>query len=449
MRRSTGRVAVPRPLGASVPADRGSLSGGVAKNILGNVVGPLAGLASAPILAYSLGVEGRGEVAAATAPFLLITTLATLGIPEAATYFVAKHDAVFRVIRARAASILVLAGLLAMGIGVLAAPLVGGDDADLVQLIMLATLAIVPTVLLGLLRGVAAGLGMWSSVALERALGPVVRLVAVAALALFGVLDVATATFAIVGAPIVGGLVYLVRRSRIERGVRDTTVTRRSLINYGSRVWLGSVAGVLLMRIDQVLMAPLSSTFELGLYVVAVTISELPLVVNTAVREVMFAADARSTADDILTRAARISLFACFGIAAALGATAVWWLPLLFGPGFGAALSAVLVLLLAVVVGVPGSIAGSGLSARGLPQLRSLALVVACAANVAIVLIAVPALGALGAAIATLVGNLVSSNLNVLHMRRRFDIPFMSFYAVRISDLRVAWSLLAKLLRRR
>lgn len=429
-------------------AEHGGLSSGVIKNILGNVVGPLAGLVSAPILAHALGVDGRGEVAAATAPFLLVSTLATIGIPEAATYFIARDERAMRAVRRRALLLLLATGVVATLVAFVSAPYLAGAQADLSYLISLAALAIVPTVFVGLLRGVAAGLGLWTAVALERALGPLLRLGAILALVLTGNLNVVSATLSIVLAPVAGGLVYFMVRKKLERGEVDPSPPYGAIVGYGARVWIGSVAGVLLMRVDQVLMVPLSNTYELGLYVVAVTISELPLVVNTAVREVMFASDARSTANESLTRAARVSFLVCFGIAAALGATSFWWVPILFGADFAASIPTMLVLLLAVVIGVPGSIAGSGLSARGYPQLRSYSLVIACAINVIVVVLAVPLMGALGAALATLVGNLISSNFNVFQMRRRFGIKVRHFYIVRRTDLADITALIGRLARR-
>ncbi len=58
--------------------------------LVGNFFPPLAMLISAPILAQALGVDGRGEVAAATAPLILVITAATFGIPDAVTYVIAR-----------------------------------------------------------------------------------------------------------------------------------------------------------------------------------------------------------------------------------------------------------------------------------------------------------------------------------------------------------------------
>src|SRR4051812_49233962 len=68
------------------------MAGGVASTAIGYVAPPFAAIVTSPILARSLGVEGRGEIAAATAPYMLGIVVATMGIPEAVTYFVARNQ---------------------------------------------------------------------------------------------------------------------------------------------------------------------------------------------------------------------------------------------------------------------------------------------------------------------------------------------------------------------
>lgn len=421
---------------------------GAAKNFLGNAAGPLAGLASAPILAHALGAEGRGEVAGATAPLLLFATVAAIGVPDAVTFFVARQAAHRRRVANRSTVLIVVSGALASVLALLLAPVLAAGDGDLTSLIMLASFAILPTIFVGVLRAVAAGQGKWTLVAIERAIGPIIRLVAVIAMALTGELTVLTATVAIAYSPVVAGLVYVGLRGGLSE-TSDVPPPRYSdILSYSSRAWLGSIAGVILMRIDQVAMVPLSSTYELGLYVVAVTVGELPLIINTAIREVVFAADARSSDDRTLTRAARVSLFVCLLIALTLGVTCFWWIPIAFGADFAGAVPVTLVLLAAVTIGVPGSVAGAALGARGMPQLRSYALVVACILNVLLVLVLVPLLGALGAAIATLGGNLVSSNINIVQLKRKFGVPIGDFYLIRRNDVSMLISKLLGLLRR-
>jgi hypothetical protein len=57
---------------------------------------PFGGIIISPILAQGLGVAGRGEVAAAIAPNSLLVAVATIGLPEALTYYLAKHPQISR-----------------------------------------------------------------------------------------------------------------------------------------------------------------------------------------------------------------------------------------------------------------------------------------------------------------------------------------------------------------
>ena len=74
----------------------------VAVTVLGHGFAPLASLATAPIMAHALGVDGRGAVAAVTAPILLATSLGTFGLPAAVTYSIARLGAGLRGLLVRA-----------------------------------------------------------------------------------------------------------------------------------------------------------------------------------------------------------------------------------------------------------------------------------------------------------------------------------------------------------
>ena len=168
---------------------------------------------------------------------------------------------------------------------------------------------------------------------------------------------------------------------------------------------------------------------------VAVSVSELPLIIHQAVRDVTFVNESAESVDDRLSSSARISTLLSGLAALFLGVTMLWWLPFLFGEDFRASLPVAAVLLTAVVLNTPGSIAGSGLSGRGRPGLRSVSLTVACLVNIGLLVLLAPVLGAMGAALATLVGNLISSNLNLVFLARVFGINPLTFYGLRRTDL--------------
>lgn len=430
---------------AGPPTARVRLARSIGVTLVGNSFAPLAAFATAPILAHALGVDGRGALAAATAPFLLATTAATLGIPEALTYTIARSPSVVRRASRNGMLVLLTTGLLAVAAVLLAAPLLSAGDRGLAALMVLATVGLVPALCLGAARGVAAGLHRWDLVARERAVASLLRLAAIAGLAAAGHLTPLTATLTIALSPVLAGAAYLpLRRVVWDGDARDgpgpgaaAPARAAGLLHYGSRVWVGSLSGVLLARMDQLLMAPLAGTFELGLYAVAVNVGEVPLVVNSAVRDVVFSADAGDRSDGRLTTAARLSSVAVAVSALVLAATLPLWVEVVFGAEFAPAVPVAWVLLAAVALGMPGSVAGAALSARGRPGLRSASLLVASVVNVALVLVLVPAHGALGAAAATLAGSVLAGTLNVVLVRRHFGIPPLAFYGLRRADLAV------------
>jgi O-antigen/teichoic acid export membrane protein len=429
------RPAAPPP----IPLVRraGSVSRNMSIALLGNAFPPLVALFSGPILAQALGVEGRGAVAAATAPLALVVTLATFGVPEAVTWVVARHPHLARNVAGRGVLLLTVAGLLAMAAVAVSAPWLSGGSAQVTQLILVAGLAIVPNLLVGVLRGIASATQTWRLVAIERILTSSLRLAVLIPFWLTGTLTPLVATITVGAMPVAGALVYIGRMRTLAPRARDLPPVARTsgLLGYGMRVWIGAISGILLSRIDQVLMTPLAGTYQLGLYVVAVSVSELPLIIHQAVRDVTFVNESAESVDDRLSSSARISTLLSGLAALFLGVTMLWWLPFLFGEDFRPALPVAAVLLAAVVLNTPGSIAGSGLSGRGRPGLRSVSLTVACLINIALLVLLSPVLGALGAALATLAGNLISSNLNLFFLARVFGMSPLAFYGLRRSDL--------------
>ena len=121
-------------------------------------------------------------------------------------------------------------------------------------------------------------------------------------------------------------------------------------------------------------------------------------------------------------------------MALGIGVVSLPTLGLLFGTEFEPARLPLLLLLVGIVLGNPGSIAGAGLGGWGRPELRSYSLIAAAIANVAAVVVLVPGFGAVGAAVATIIGNVLAGGMNVYWCSSRFDVPWTSFIAFRLSD---------------
>jgi O-antigen/teichoic acid export membrane protein len=417
---------------------------GVVLSTLGNLFPPLAGLVSAPILAQSLGVVGRGEVAAATAPLFLALVGLTLGLPEGLTYFVARNQGHPSRLLQKGLLLLSGVGIIGTALVILAAPVLSGRNDALSGLIIVASFALVPSLLLGGLRGFAAGRQSWGLIAIERLVSSSFRLGLILYLALTNTLNPLNATISIAVSTFAGIVVYVGLLLKKQRSRKALSIEPAPLLGFGLRVWVGALSGVLLARLDQALMTPLAGAYELGIYAVAVSLGEVALVFNRAVRDVVFSVESSERNDERLGSASRIStlltaLGTCF-----IGLACFWGIPTLFGVDFTPAIPVTLLLLVAVFLGNPGSVAGAGLSARGRPGLRSTSLLIAVTLNILVIFLLVPAFGAMGAALATLLGNVVAGYMNIFWLWKIFRIPPKVFLGIRKSDLELCMILVRR-----
>lgn len=414
-----------------------SRSRAVLINTAGNIFPPVIGIVSAPLLAVALGASGRGEAAAATAPLILATSLFTIGLPEAFTYFVAKFQRIRRSTILCGYALLVVVGTIAFLGTIPLSSWLSGGNAGVAGLIVLCSAALPPTLLIAGVRGFAMGQQAWWLITLERVVSSVARLLAIIALLVLRELTPMSAALVIAISPLLGIVAYLpLWFDRRQSRPQEHDVSLVHVSRFGVAVWGGTLSGILLSRLDQVLILPLSSSAELGIYVVAVTIAEVALVFNSAVRDVSFASHSRAFDQAALTRAARVSTLITGGLCAALTVISVWLVPLIFGAEYDASVVVIAVLSLGILLGNPGSVAGAGLAAQGRPLYRSTSIAVGVVINVVALFALVPPLGALGAAVATLAGNVTAAIGNLYFSKTVYGVPALHYIGIRRGDLR-------------
>lgn len=410
---------------------------------------PAVGVLTQPILAQALGVDGRGALAAAIAPAALVVSVATLGLPDALTYFLAKYPRITRRALLSASTMSFAMGLLCLGATIVLLPFLSTGDRALGDLIVLGMALTVPALVVGVFRGAAVGRQMWTTVATERLINVTLRIVSFGSLWLLGELTVRAAVVISTVAPIVCGIVYWRLLTSPPRDDAEPPLdggTTRPLLSFGSRVWLGAVAEMLLARIGQVLMTPLAGVAELGLYIVATTIADVPLIVAIAIQGTLFGVNSRTKDAAKLTTTTRLTVFVAFSGCALLGATLPFWLGPLFGEEFLAATVPTLMLMASAVICIPGLMAATGVSAWGRPGLRSLGLAITLVTNVAVFVLLVPSFGVIGACWTSIVSNVVMTSFMVLVAKRVMKVPARDFLLVRGADVVRTWHEGARLL---
>lgn len=402
---------------------------------LGNLIGPVSTLLCAPILAYQLGVQGRGELAASTMPLVLLSASLTLGLPEALTYRLGRFARESRQALKMATLALSISGAIGAGVLLLLAPWLATDSPTVIDLVQLSALAAIPTVVLWGLRGTAQGLQQWATLNMEKAVTGFVRLGGIAGLAISQSLTVHSAFLVIVGAPIIGYLAYvkMLRRMPARGPKRDGLL--RKMSSFGSKVWLGSIAGILITRLDQVLILPLSSAEQLGLYAAAVNVGDVPFFLTAAFGSIILAKESSGSSNGRVEFASRVLFTVVLVVTAVVALTSHLWFGFLFGPTFAEGSITAVVLLLAALVSAPGTIAGSTLTGRGHAHDRSVALAAGLIVNVGLLLGLVPTFGSFGAGLATLGGTVVVTTVSLIQLWTRLGINPGRMIFLRRSDV--------------
>lgn len=284
---------------------------------------------------------------------------------------------------------------------------------------------------------------MWTAVAAERLVNVVLRVILFVTLLLLGELTVLTALLVSTLAPLAASVVYWRLFLPLPPGPAEDLPpgrTVRLLTSYGNRVWLGSIASMLVSRLDQVLMAPLSSVEDVGLYTVAITISDLPVVVALAIAGALFGVNSKERDPRSLVLTSRLTLLVNGTGCVVLGATLPWWITPLFGEEFDAAVVPTVMLLVSAVICMPGLMAATSVGAWGRPGLRSAGLALALAVNVGVFVVLVPRMGVIGACWTNIITNAVLTGYMLITASRLMQVRVRDFVVVRASDVEQVWT---------
>jgi stage V sporulation protein B len=185
----------------------------------------------------------------------------------------------------------------------------------------------------------------------------------------------------------------------------DARITRE-VLGFGARGQVGNILQFLGVRLDLLLVPALLNLEQAGLYYVAVRVSDLVGQAATASASFLFPhvagqADERDT--DMTERVTRVTVLVTILAALAVAAGAMPLLEMAFGEAYADGTPALLVMLAAVVPLSIGRLVSADLKGRGRPGIVSIAAVVSVAATVVLDLVLIPAMGIVGAAVASLV----------------------------------------------
>jgi O-antigen/teichoic acid export membrane protein len=354
------------------------------------------------LLARGLQPDGRGAYVAVMVWPYLLGWWATLGIGRATVYLRAKSHEHERDLVAIGLWVTVVVGsacaLVAQGV----MPwLLQGYPEEVVGLGRL-TLLLVPVVAASaVLLGVFDGAREYWWLTTFRLSLPIVQVVGLTALFFAGRLTVTTAVWLyFVGTVVTVGLQYLVIVRRSGAALWPRQGLAGEAWRYALRFYPVLVADVAVSFLDQVLLVPILSPAQMGLYAIA-TRAAIIVDVPTAMAQLVFAYVPRMSplhGIGLVQRSALAGVLVTGALSGGLFVVARPLLSLLYGEAFLGAVAPFRILLLgAFAVGVR-QILAEGLSGLGRPQYNSAGQVISLIAMAALLCAMVPAGGIVGAA---------------------------------------------------
>lgn len=397
-----------------------------------NLIVILSAVVTGPITARVLGIRGRGELAAITAVLTMTPWLLDLGLSGWLARERARGGRLPEILGA-ALPVALAFSLVGVAAAIPVSHALGHGRPVVIAFLQIGLFLAPLTVALQSLLGLAIGGSHWRLLSASQILASVVPLIGIVLLALGGELSVGSAATVYLGA----SLVSLATLLPVVRGVRGLAFSRarsRAAAAFGAKSWLGTVAASGNARLDQVLMAGLASSRELGLYAVAVSIASLTTGLSIPVSNALCPRVAEGGAA-LGARSCRVTICLVAIAALAVGLVSAPMIPFVFGAGFADAVPMAVVLLLASIPLSGAIVLTTALTSADDPAASMRAEVAGLALTVPALVVLLPAYGGIGASFVSLVA--YSARLAVLlrSARRVFGGTWRSFLVPTRSDL--------------
>jgi len=410
----------------------------------------VANIATGLLAARLLLPEGRGELAEIMLWAGLIVEFGIIGLSDALLYRAATGARSPQALFGAAALITAALSVILIAAGFVVEPLVITDSAHTLELALAYLVAFVPLCLAALfvatifqgqldivtwnlLRGTVAlgyllciGLAWWSGHA------------TVAGFAVANLVGTAIALLL--------GLVLLARRGWV--GWRTDGETLRGLFVYGAKVHVGELLNSARQKIDQALVALWLPHAELGLYVVALTVANGPLILAQTLGNLAFPKISNQT--ELGGKTVVFGRYLRFTLAVTIACTVIllplnaWLIPLLFGPPFARAATVANIMLLGLPAAGAKILFMNALKAWDRSLVIGHAEAVGLAAAAASLVVLLPSLGIVGAAWSLVAANVVAAAVMAVSLQRSLNLRVLALFRPTADD----WTLAADLLRR-
>lgn len=372
------------------------------------------GLLSVPIVARSIGPDGRGETSAAIAVFYLVPLVLSLGIPTEIRRTAATGD--FGPSLRAARQLCLWATLPATAIAAVLALTIFASFEPVARITATSGVVLTPLMMSWLCdNSILVANGRYRALFIFQLCQPVTYFLLVVVLWMIGYASTAT----VLMANILGTFsTFLLGFFLVRIPVGSPVASKVALLNRGFKFAGSAAAEAASNRLDQVLILPLLGAYNAGIYSVAVTIGSIPLTLGHALGATFFRPIAESAGvrqRKLMGSATRSGVAMGLMSCGLLGLIVPVAVPVVFGDEFAPAVPIIWTVLLGSVAMTAGYVCSTTLGAAGKGWRMTSAQVISLVLGVGLLYTLGPPFGAQGAALASslafavLLGILVTS----------------------------------------
>ncbi|GGA03084.1 hypothetical protein GCM10008018_56430 [Paenibacillus marchantiophytorum] len=359
------------------------------------------------LTARFLGPSGRGEQAAMVLWSQFLAFSFTFGIPSAIIYNVKKNIKDSAKLYTTAVLMGLMAGVLALIVGVLILPYWLGTYSHSVVVFSQWSMLLVPLIVLSQINNAMMQVrGEYKLFNRLRFLIPLSTLIILGILIVTQMMTPFTSAVAYL-APALPFYVWttarLLKQYRFE--IKDAWQSFRTLIRYGIGSYGNDLMGNVSYYIDQIVIVGLLNPAELGLYAVAVSLSRVVNIFSTSIIVVLFPKASGLPKDQVVEMTFRVyRLSTCIALFCSLCIMLVAPLimPLLYGSDFKEAISVFRMLLLEVSISGGTMVLAQAFMALGKPKIVTILQGIGLLIVIPLLMFLIPKFGLFGAGIAIL-----------------------------------------------
>lgn len=409
-------------------------------------------MATGILTARVLGPEGKGEFALLLIVVAVVFAFGRLGISQAVVYFAKRIPPA--ALTANALTLSAAIGLVSLVVGGGVAYVVAPGFYDLSRPTLAVALLSVPLLSIeGTAAGIIQGDYAMKKLNVLRILNPLAFL----PLLLVGLLfpdRVEAAIFATVGAQALSTAAAVgvaIRGKGISATAWKPEWSRwAALLRFGVQTHVGNVLKFFQFRFDVVLIGALLETRQVGFYVVALSLAELPLRIPDAVGLVLFPRVAAMAGEkgerrDITPLVCRHTILLTSVASVALFAITPWLVTHAFGSRFEDAVVPARLLLPGGIALSLWKILAQDVIAKGRPNAFSFSACCSLVAMVAGCSLLIPRFGLAGGAIASSAAYVTASVVLYVAYRRTTGQRLRDCVLIRREDLQLYWRALVRL----